>query len=292
MNAIKSILVPVDFSDLAAKSYQFALQLADELSASVHLLYCVSSAPGVTTHPDIFHNVMEELLQSAEVTLGTFKEKGIARVALNNTPIVIGSVRIGSLEDGINRESKEHDIDLVLIGTHGVQDNWDRLFGTHATALSGKVETPVLILPSGTEYRPFKSVCFATDFRDRDLKNATRLIKVFYPFLPHMHFLHVQHPEEAQPSEGIDFFRRAFERPQQGMEATFTTVTNHDVTDGVFGYLGTHHHDLLVMVKPNRGWWSRLLSHSETRETAGITNLPLLILGEKAWEGLGSLAKD
>lgn len=148
MNTIKSILVPVDFSDLAANAYQFALRLAEDLSAS----------------------------------------------------------------------------------------------------LVGKIETPLLILPAGTEYRPFKSVCFATNFRDRDLKNAIRLNKVLYRFLPHIHFLHVQNPETVKPPEGIEFFRRAFERPQEGMAATFTVVTDRDVTDGILDYLATHHHDLLVMI--------------------------------------------
>jgi nucleotide-binding universal stress UspA family protein len=284
MNTIDSILVPVDFSDLAAKSYQYALRLASALSASVHLLYRMSSAPGVTTHPDFFQDMTEELLRSAEVTLRAFKEEGIAQSGLSKLPAVTVSVGTLSLRESIRRQSKQRGTDLVLIGTHGVEDAWDRLFGTNAASLVGKIETPLLILPTGTEYHPFKSICFATDFRDRDMKNATQLIKVFYPFLPHMHFLHVHHPDEAQPTEGIGFFRRAFERPQQGMEATFNIVTNEDVTDGIFGYLAAHHHDLLVMAKPNQGWWKRLFSHSETRETAGITNLPLLILGENAWE--------
>jgi nucleotide-binding universal stress UspA family protein len=280
MNTIKSILVPVDFSDLAAKSYRFALRLAEDLSASVHLLYCMPSVPGVTTHPDLFQNITGELLQSAQGRLRAFQEEGITGTNLKSFPAVTNSISITSLRESISQQEKEDDIDLVLIGTHGVHNTWDRLFGTNAAFLVGEIETPLLILPADTEYQPFKSICFATDFRDRDLKNASSLIKAFYPFLPQMHFLNVQDPEEAQPTEGVGFFRRAFERPQQGMEATFITVTNHDVTDGISDYLDTHHHDLLVMVKPNRGWWNRITSHSETKELAGKTYVPLLILGE------------
>jgi nucleotide-binding universal stress UspA family protein len=282
MKAIKKILVPVDFSELAAKSYQYALQLADELSASIHLLYSKPSTRGVTTHPDIFQEMSGELFLRAKKRLEAFQEEGMAstRANLDDLPDVTRSVSVLSFKESIRQECEEHHIDLILIGTHGVHDSWDRLFGTNAAFLVGKVETPMLIIPSGTDFQPFKSICFATDFRDRDLKNATRLLKVFYPFLPRMHFVHVKNPEEVQPSEGIDFFRHAFERPQQGMEASFTTVTNHDVTDGLFGYLETDPHDLLVMVKPNRGWWNRLVSHSETRETAGKTNIPFLIMGE------------
>lgn len=286
MNTIRSILVPVDFSDQAAETYQYALHFADKFSASIHLVYSMPTVPAVTTHPDLFMDMTKELLLIAEGNLQSFQRDGIGRAkySLSKTPIVSGAVSVFGLKESVEKQCKEHNVDLVLMGTHGVQDAWDRLFGTNAAFLAGKIETPLLILPVGTEYHPFKSICFATDFRDRDLKSATLLLKSFYPFLPQMHFLHVQNPEEEPPVESIDFFRRAFERPQQGMAATFTTVTHYDVTDGVFNYLDTHQHDLLVMIKTNRGWWSRMLSHSETRETAGITNVPLLILGEYSQE--------
>jgi nucleotide-binding universal stress UspA family protein len=285
MNTIKAILVPVDFTDLAAESYGFALRLAAALSASVHLLYCASPATGLTTDLDTFQNITEALLRSEEETLRRFQQEGISRVGLSNPPVVTSCVSISSFREGIRQQIKEQQADLVLVGTHGVKDSWDRLFGTHAASLIGKVEAPLLLLPPGTMYYPFRSVCFATDFRDRDLKLATQLFKALYPFLPHLHFLNIHDPEAAQPAEGMDFFRRAFERSQGGMQATFTVVNDHDVTEGIFGHLHTHEHDLLVMVKPNRSWWSRMTSHSEIEETAGKTTIPLLILGENEGEG-------
>lgn len=281
MNAIKSILVPVDFSDLAAESYQYALRLADELSASVHLIYSITTPPGITTHPDFFQHIAEEWYESAEANLQLFQEEGIAQSSLSKLPTVNNFISIADLNKSIKAYCKEQQIDLILIGTHGVRDAWDRLFGTNVISLVEKIDTPVLILPPGTKYRPFKSICFATEFRDRDLKKATDLLQAMYPFLPQMHFVHVMDPAAAEPKEGIGFFRRAFERPQQRMQASYTTITNQDVTDGIFAYLETHQHDLLVMVKPNRKWWNRLVSHSETLESTGIATLPLLILEDK-----------
>lgn len=285
MSVIKSVLVPVNFSGLAADAYQFSLHLGAELSATVHLLYCVTPPPGVTTHADMFESILEDLRNSAGQTLAAFREEGIERAKLARLPVVTTSVSVGRLSECIGRTIEQEDVDLVLIGTHGVQNVWDRLFGTNAAFLAKQLEIPLLILPPGTRYRPFRSVCFATDFRDRDLKLATRLNKALFPFLPNVHFLHVLHPEASEPAEGIGFFRRAFERPGSGVAATFTTVTDRDITDGVFGYLGTHEHDLLVMVKPDLGWWKRLVFHSETSETAKKTPIPLLILGEDAWQG-------
>lgn len=178
MRTIKSILVPVDFSDLAAESYQFTLHLAQDLSASVHLLYCMSAAPGLTTHPDFFQNMTEELLKSSEEKLQSFREAGLLKASSNKPPSVTVSVSLHNLEDSISRHSEKGGVDLVVMGTHGVKDAWDRMFGTHTTTVLDKIETPVLVLPAGNTYHPFKSICYATDFRDRDLNNATHLLKV------------------------------------------------------------------------------------------------------------------
>jgi hypothetical protein len=138
----------------------------------------------------------------------------------------------------------------------------------------------MLILPVTAEFQPIKAVCFATDLRDSDLAGAGRLSKTLAVFQPKVNYLHVHLPDDQQTSDGLDLFRRAFEQPRDGVEPTFTTVHNADVTDGIFANLDEHPHDLLVMIKPERGWWSRMFVHSDTKESAGITNLPLLILGE------------
>lgn len=184
MSVIKSVLVPVNFSGLAADAYQFSLHLGAELSATVHLLYCVTPPPGVTTHAGMFETILEDLQNSAGQTLAAFREEGIERAKLARPPVVTTSVSVGGLGECMGRTIEQEDVDLVLIGTHGVQNVWDRLFGTNAAFLAKQLEVPLLILPPGTRYRPFRSVCFATDFRDRDLKLATRLNKALFPFYP------------------------------------------------------------------------------------------------------------
>lgn len=281
MSTIKSILVPVDFSKIAANSYSYALQLAGELSASVHLLHCMPPIPAVVGHGAVVVDMTPQLFQQAEERIMAFVNEGKAAVRwqVSHMPEVHSSISSYGLKEGITVYIEEHEVDLIVMGTHGVQDGWDRFWGTNATFLVGKVQPPILVLPATAGFQPLKTVCFTTDLRESSLIGATLLSKALATFQPKVNFLHVHLPEDEQTPGALDLFRGAFEQPREGLDASFTTVFNADVTDGIFAYLGKHPHDLLVMIKPERGWWDRIFVHSDTKESAGITNLPLLILG-------------
>lgn len=282
MKTINRILVPIDFSKIAANSYRYALQLAGELSASVHLLHCLPAIPAVPGHGHVVLDMTPQLYQQAEERIIAFVEDGktAVRGQVSRMPEVSASVSAFGLGEGIDLYAEENEVDLIVVGTHGVQDGWDRFFGTNAAFLVGKVKPPMIILPATARFQPLKSICFATDLRESDLVGAGQLSKVMGVFQPQINFLHVHLPDDRQTSGALDLFRRAFEQPRDGLEAMFITVFNTDVTDGIFAYLEKDPHHLLVMIKPERGWWDRLFVHSETKESAGITSIPLLVLGE------------
>ena len=281
MKSIKHILVPVDFGKVAANAYNYAMQLAGELSASVHLLHCLPSAPVMPGNGHVVLDTVSQLHLRAKEQITDFAVAGKANVRwqVSEMPEVSTSVSAFGLKEGVNQYIIDHEVDLIVMGTHGVQDGWDRFFGTNATFLVGKVKPPILILPLNTEFQPLKTICFATDLRESDLVGASGLSKALSAFDPQINYLHIHLPGDPQTADGLDLFRRAFEQPRYGMEATFTNAFNEDVTDGIFKYLAKHSHDLLVMIKLERGWWDRMFAHSDTKESAGITNLPLLILG-------------
>lgn len=283
MKTVKSILLPVDFSAIATGSYQYALKLAEELSASVHLLRCLPPGPTAAGAGGMIVDVTPQLFEQEEANLREFMEAGLSGFSAVRVrkPEVVGSVSYYGLREGIKRYVEEFDIDLVVIGTHGVHDNWDRLFGTNAAGLLGIVKAPVLVLPADAAFRPLTKICFATDLRESDLLEAERLSSTLALFRPEVNYLHVHLSDDKQTSGALDLFRRAFEQPRGGVGPTFTTVFNEDVTDGIFGYLEKNPHDLLVMIKPTRSWWDRMFVHSDTKESAGITNIPLLVIGEQ-----------
>lgn len=287
MQAINQILVPTDFSEIAADSYAYALRLAEELTASVHVLHCLPAIPAMVGHGNMVSDRAPQVHQRAQERINTFVKKGkaVVRQWVNRMPQVSVSVSTYGLGEGIAIYEEGQEIDLIVVGTHGIHDGWDRFFGTNAAFLAGKVQPPILILPAGIRYRTPERVCFATDLLASDVNAAKRLGDMFAVFRPKIDFLHIHLPDRQQPPERLEAFRQSFERPRNGVKATFSIILKEEAIDGIYTYLGSYPHDLLVMVKSEREWWNRLFFSSDTKEAAGITNLPLLILGEQAGRG-------
>jgi nucleotide-binding universal stress UspA family protein len=135
------------------------------------LFHYLPPTPAVSGHGPAMLDLTPHLHQLAEQRLTTFSEAGKATVGqgARQLPEVHCSVSTYGLREGIATYVEAHDIDLIVMGTHGVQDGGDRFFGTNAAFLVGKVQTPLLILPVNAAFQPLKMVCFATKLREHDL---------------------------------------------------------------------------------------------------------------------------
>ena len=80
MKSIKSLLVPVDHSEISVASYHYALRLAEKLSASVHLLHCIPAVGAVAGHGHMVFDLTVKLQQEAEARLQEFMEAGLEKL--------------------------------------------------------------------------------------------------------------------------------------------------------------------------------------------------------------------
>ncbi|MEO0733940.1 MAG: universal stress protein, partial [Bacteroidota bacterium] len=155
MSAIKSILVPVDFTEISAGAYHYALQLADHLGASVDLLYSIPPVSGAAESGVFTVKLLETLQDQAREDMDRFFRVEMRTIArkLESPPAVDTYISTGDLRHEIRRHAKREQTDLIVMGTHGAQDGWDKFFGTNASFLLGKSPCPVIVIPEGVSTR-------------------------------------------------------------------------------------------------------------------------------------------
>ncbi|MFB6208026.1 MAG: universal stress protein [Candidatus Nanohaloarchaea archaeon] len=137
------ILVPTDGSECAEKAAGHALEIAEKFDAEIHTLYVVDGSE--------FHDreFWDELMRS-------FKENGkeatgeVASKARNRGLDVTIETLIGVPHENIVQYSKDHDIDLVVMGTHGGTGLERTLMGSVTEKVVRTSEVPVLTV-SATE---------------------------------------------------------------------------------------------------------------------------------------------
>ena len=140
--SISHILVPIDFSVHSKNALKYAIPLAEEFSASLHLVYVVEP----TIYPAdlgfgqvVLPGVEDELRQKAADELREL----IGREIGDKIPTT-ATVRTGSPHQEILDEADEQNVDLIVVASHGHSGVEQILFGSTADRIVHNAKCPVL----------------------------------------------------------------------------------------------------------------------------------------------------
>lgn len=140
--AIRSILVPIDFSIHSKNALKYAVPIAEKFGASLHLVYVVEP----TIYPAdlgfgqvVLPGVEDELREKGGEELAALIDKEIeGRVKASS------SVRTGNPHQEILREAEEKGVDLIIVATHGHSGVEHMLFGSTADRVVRNARCPVM----------------------------------------------------------------------------------------------------------------------------------------------------
>lgn len=151
MRAFKRILVPTDFSEASKVALKYACELADALNASLSILHIVENPfpPGAYTEyysppQDFLDRIERDSRSDLEAAL-TPEEKDRYRATL--------VLRKGAAAQEILLYLREHDIDLVVMATHGRGAIARLMMGSVADKIVRAAPCPVVTIraPEPTE---------------------------------------------------------------------------------------------------------------------------------------------
>lgn len=138
---IKKILCPIDFSDFSQAANEYASTLAESCGASIVYLYV--SQPQIPYDAYAYVNIEGDL--DADMKILKETKPTVAGVEASYV------VEYGMPSDRIVEYANNHDIDLIVIGTHGRTGLKRILMGSVAEAVVRRAECPVLAIKAVTE---------------------------------------------------------------------------------------------------------------------------------------------
>ena len=148
MLPIRRILFPTDFSEYADHAWSYALTFAQEFGAEVHLLHVVAPPPrlaeayAVNFDPEKMVKALAgEANASMDRTVEAAKSWGL---------IFRREVRVGVDFREIIDYVTKHDIDLIVMATHGRTGLAHALLGSVAEKVVRKSPCPVLTIKHPT----------------------------------------------------------------------------------------------------------------------------------------------
>lgn len=188
---MKKILVPTDFSVQAEYALEIAAQLAKKHHGEIYLLHMLElpinqiqevggpavggDLPEAMYFMKLAHNKFEDILKA---------------YYLKDIP-VHETVNFHQTFEGIKETCKEHDIDLIVMGSHGASGFKEMFIGSNTEKVVRTSEIPVLVIKNKHSSFAVDDFVFASDFKNDNKETYKQAVDLARVFSSKIHLLFV-----------------------------------------------------------------------------------------------------
>jgi len=161
--ALKNILFLTDFSDSSAAAAPFATSIARAYGSVVHALHVLLPSAYTYMTPEVAATLLDEEEDQAKAEMQRVEAQ------FSGLPSELMIERGGAVWPVLSEVLKHHEIDLIVLGTHGRTGVQKLLMGSSAEEVFRRARVPVMTIGpavrSGTHSGGrFRCVLFATNF--------------------------------------------------------------------------------------------------------------------------------
>ncbi len=276
MKIIKNIVVPTDFSATSRNAYVYAQVLAEAFGAEITVLHVKEhylpaseiSIPSISVYDEVPLNE----------TMKSFIENQDTDVPVMVKTKVQSKIIKGFAIDEITQYSKRDDVDLIVMGTTGLQDFVSKIIGTVSLDVANKAHCPVFLIPRDATWQPINRIMFAADYASTVPKTVHEITDFAQLLDANIHFVHVNENKVDNDKLMETIWDELFEAADPRVPFEMHTIYTGNVVDQLEKYATHHKIDLLAFVNKKRNFWQNLMHFSVTQNIAISTDKPMLIL--------------
>ena len=246
---IKKILIPIDFSETSLLAIEHGAFMAQLFKAELVLLHVVENhyekfsviAPELRiTPPSDLTNAIEKKL---EETAADIRSKyGVKSTCVTSTGTIFSEILL---------ISKEHKVDLIVMGTHGTSGVVEFFIGSNAFKMVTESACPVITVQSQAKKVGFKNILLPIDDSAHSRQKVNHAIVLAKHFASTIHILGLDdsNNDEASRSrfqiklEQIETYIKKCEVP-----STCKTVVGKNQAKVTYDYAKTANADLIVIM--------------------------------------------
>lgn len=275
---MKTILVPTDFSEIAANAINYAAKLAMYTKSKLLLFHVyqvpmlVTEVPFAITSEDI--QLEEKSNEQLELIMEELQKKYENKLEVDSVTLP------GYTSSEIVDIAKDKKCDLIIMGTNGAHGS-SRLLGSNTTSVIKHTQCNVLVIPDKVKFQKIDKIAFACDYHS--IKNSSvfdPLLELATLFNSEIMILNIEdsriHPTPEKAIEGIKL-ERVFENTKH----TFWFSEHKNIIEAINEFAANNHAVMITMIRRSHNLFQQILTKSNTKLMASDPQLPLLILHEQ-----------
>jgi nucleotide-binding universal stress UspA family protein len=244
---LKSILVPIDFSDISLNALDTALTIGETHGANIMLLHVIQ-IPSISMAGQYEVYPMEVINAENEKKAATTVLENLRHKHQQSYPYPIRlRVEEGIIAEKICSVGDEEDAELIVMGASGASEIKKLILGSNAFAVLRSAECPVLTIPLNTNWSAIQTILFPVRNVSGVVQKGEFLQKLIPERKKQIHLLGLS--EDGEDSNGLnDLLNQInFWMKEAGNQTSQSRVSTSNPAKEVRNKADDMHADLIVI---------------------------------------------
>jgi nucleotide-binding universal stress UspA family protein len=270
---MKRILVPTDFSKHAEYALKVAAQIAKKNDGEIILVHMLELPTSGNDALSTAHEIPELML---------FKNAALNKLDSIMNADYLEGVKISKIIqfemafDGIVKNAKEHNADLIIMGSHGASGFQEMFIGSNTEKVVRNSEVPVLVIKGDKEVFSANSFVFASDFSEEAKKPFEKALSFAKGFGAHLHLVNINTPNNFKSTKVAQQIMKEF---LAGVDAT--NISTHiyndvNVEKGILHFAKSIDADIIGMSTHGRKGLSHFFNGSISEDLVNHAKRPVI----------------
>lgn len=240
--------MPIDFSETSINALKEALTLAGLLNAEVFLLHVMEY---VKTEISFSSEAQQIPTSNSDFSISILKKmeelKGRIGKEFNIVPEVF--ITDGDIEKQINIFSEKENIDLIVMGTHGVSGYKEFFLGSNAQRVVIFSKVPVLTLQSRVTNYEFKNILIPIDNSTFSREKVDITLIIAKLFGAKIHLIGLTNSEEIEEINKFKIKLEAIENSITSCKLPYQSliVRGDNLAEAAIHYANENNCDLITI---------------------------------------------
>lgn len=276
---LKNILTPTDFSNTANLAIEHAAFLARRCKANLYLLHVIKESEFLFSKQDIFAKGLKEMETCASEEIFTLAAELKRKYSINIVTILCK----GNPSVEIMKAVNDHQIDLVIMGTHGASGFNEYFIGSNAHKTIKLCPCPVLTIQVESHKIGFQNIVLPIENSYHSLEKVNRTVELAKIYSAKIHLLGLLNSTEEVEKNKFNLKMELIEKviSQGGVFFDRTIVHGENLAHLALDFSTQIGADLIVVLTDHESELNEVVFSAFAKKIVNHSKIPVLSIRPK-----------
>lgn len=269
---MKSIVVPIDFSEQSEIALKVAAKIALKNNAELYVLHMLELSPAIMSNTEYIPQVhIVHLVRMTEQRFKKFLDKSYLK-NVKVTPVI----KHYKVFSEITEVAEKHGADLIVMGSHGTDGLEELFIGSNTERVVRTSDIPVLVVKAEVEHFKAERFVFACDFKEESVPAVKKAAEFAKLLGAELKLVYINTPADnfLSTEDAYKRISKFLNIARLGLEVDI--YNDYNVEKGVLNYAESNSADVIGIPTHGRQGLSHFFMGSIGEDIANHSKIPVI----------------